>query len=75
MAYSSSDLTNVENAIIALATGTRAVRVTINNKTVEYGQTDIESLRTLRAEIQRDVANNAGTARGYRYIQTGKGYD
>lgn len=75
MAYTSANLTSIENAIIALATGTRAVRVTINNKTVEYGQADMEKLRSLRAEIQKDIVMTAGTGKRYRYLQTSKGYD
>ena len=75
MAYTSTDLTNIESAILALAAGTRAVRVTLNNKTTEYGQVDLEHLRSLRAEIQKDIVMAAGTGKRYRYIQTDKGYN
>jgi hypothetical protein len=36
MAYSSQDLTQVETAIIRLASGNSVVRVTIGDKTVEF---------------------------------------
>jgi len=74
MAYSSADLTSVEAAIVALATGERAVRVTINNKTIEYGQADISRLEHLRGVMQEEIASNT-TGKRYRYAQTSKGYD
>jgi len=47
MSYTSTDLTSVEAAIVTLATGERQVRVTINNKTIEYGQADLSKLEHL----------------------------
>ena len=74
MPFTSTDLTSVEAAIVALATGERQVRVTINNKTIEYGQTDLAKLEHLRGVMQAEIANAAGTGRRSRYAQTSKGY-
>ena len=67
MAYTSSDLTNIETAILALATGTRLVRVTINGKTKEYAQADLKQLEALRNTIKSEV--NA-TALKPRFVLT-----
>jgi hypothetical protein len=74
MSYTSTDLTSVEAAIVALATGERHVRVTINNKTIEYAQTDMAKLEHLRGVMQAEIANAAGTGNRSRYVQTSKGY-
>ena len=75
MSYTSTDLTSVEAAIVALATGERQVRVTINNKTIEYGQADLSKLEHLRGIMQAEIAAAAGTGTRHRYVQTSKGYD
>ena len=51
MAFTSSDLASIEAAIVALATGERAVRVTLNAKTTEYAEADLDKLLKLRAVI------------------------
>jgi len=71
MAFSASDLANIESAIVALATGSRAARVTIGDKTIQYSETDIAKLQSLRAMIQAEVgttiprayARNGGRAK------------
>ena len=75
MSFTSTDLTSVEAAIVALASGERQVRVTINNKTIEYGQADLVKLQRLRGLIQAEIANAAGTGTRSRFVQTSKGYD
>ncbi|MFZ7126403.1 MAG: gpW family head-tail joining protein [Desulfobacterales bacterium] len=59
MAFTSTDLSNVESAIVSLSTGTQAVRVTVNGKSVEYQQSSLESLLRLRNVIQADVHASA----------------
>jgi hypothetical protein len=70
--YTSTDLTNVQAAIVALATGSRKVSMTIGDKTTTYAQAQLPELRALRDEIQTEVAAAAG---GRRFVltQTSKG--
>ena len=71
MAFSASDLSSIESAIIALATGTRTVRVTMGDKTIQYSESDISKLQALRAMIQAEIgttiprayAKNGGRAK------------
>ena len=73
MAYTSADLTNVEQAIIALASGTKIVRMTIGDKSFEYGQADISDLKKLRAEIHAELAESTIRPK-FVLTQTGKGF-
>ena len=57
MSYTSTDLTNIESAILALATGTRKVRATIGDKTFEFAETDLGELRVLKSEIEASLGN------------------
>lgn len=60
MAYTSSDLTAVSSAIIALASGTRVVSVTLSSgKSIQYGQANLAELKDLRSEIKAEI--NAAT--------------
>jgi hypothetical protein len=66
MAYTSTDLDNVRAARLALAQGTRKVRVTIADKTVEYAFSDDDKLARLEAKIEAELAaaeRAAGTTR------------
>jgi hypothetical protein len=70
LAFTSTDLSNIDAAIVALATGTRIVRVTINGKQIQYAEADISRLQELRSIIQKEIgttqprayARNAGRA-------------
>jgi len=55
MSWSESDLDKVKDAIIALATGERVVSVTVDGRTTQYAQTDLDKLKSLRDEIQSDL--------------------
>ena len=55
MAYTETDLTNVEAAIRALMAGTRTIRVSMGDKMVEFAQADLKTLRELKQEILLDV--------------------
>jgi len=72
MAYTSTDLANVQAAVTALATGTRKVSVSLNGKTVQYGQVQLPELMTLRDQIQAEVSAADGRRR-FVLISTSKG--
>ncbi len=72
MAYSQTDLDNVQTALVLLATGKRAVRVTVGGKTLEFANPDISKLRQLLSEIKADVAAAAGGSQ-YYLTSTSKG--
>jgi len=72
MAYTSTDLTNVEAAISSLMSGTRNVRFTMGDKSFEYAQTDLKALRELRQDILDEVQTAAVRPRFF-LASTGKG--
>jgi hypothetical protein len=59
MAYTSTDLANVERAIIDLATNKRTVKVRIGSDEFQYSLVDLPQLRALRNEIAAEVADAA----------------
>lgn len=59
MAYTSTDLANVERAIIDLATNKRPVKVRIGSDEFQYSMVDLPQLRALRNEIAAEVADSA----------------
>jgi len=69
--YTQSDLASVKAAVLALATGERAVTVTLSGTRIEYGQAELKDLRSLQAEIQRDL--QASTSTRVYAIKTSKG--
>jgi len=72
MSYTAIDLTNVQAAIIALATGSRKVSLSIGDKTLTYAHAQINELRVLRDEIQAEVNDTAGR-NSFILTQTSKG--
>lgn len=71
MAYTSTDLTNVEAAIRAIIAGTRTVRLTMGDKSIEYSAVDLPTLRALRAEIAAEAGITAGTYSPRTYAKQG----
>ena len=71
MTFTATDLSNVQTALIALATGQRVVSLSIGDKTITYGQAQINELRALRDEIRSEFE----TANQRRFVlaQTNKG--
>jgi hypothetical protein len=59
MAFTSTDLTAIEQAMVAIASGERVVEVTIAGKTIKYQAADLNKLQQLRNMIQADVNNSA----------------
>jgi len=57
MAFTSTDLANIESAIIALATGDKVVQVIVGDKNIKYADTDLTKLRELRSLIQTELGN------------------
>lgn len=71
MAYTSDDLAQVRQAILALAAGTRVARITYQGKTIEYGSADMDKLVQLEAQIAARLS--AGKRRRTRLTTTTKG--
>jgi hypothetical protein len=64
MAFTSTDLTAVESAMVAIASGERVIEVVIAGKTIKYQAADLTKLQHLRNIIQADV-NNAADGSGF----------
>ena len=73
MAYTQTDLVNVEAAIAAIVAGERVVSVTIDGETVQYQQTEITKLMAVRREIMAELQANTTNQRNIYFTQTGKG--
>jgi hypothetical protein len=74
MAYTSTDLDDIIAAIVALAKGQRVVSVRLDGKDIQYGQVDLPALRSLRAEIENELAVAAGVVADHAYLTGSKGY-
>jgi len=76
MAFTSTDLTNIETALTKLATGARVVECTIDGDTVIYNRTNIKDLLALRDRIKGEIATAASTSNygRARVAVTTKGY-
>lgn len=55
MAFTSTDLSNIEAAIVALATGTREVSVSINGKRIDYAECDLNKLTALKTLVSQSL--------------------
>jgi hypothetical protein len=55
MAFTSTDLTNIEAAIIDLATGAREVQVAVGDRSIRYAECDMDKLQALRSIVQAQV--------------------
>ena len=58
MAYTQTDLDNIDQAILDFALGNRAGTVTIGGHTVEYAEVTLEQLRALRDVIAVDLVSD-----------------
>lgn len=59
MSYTQQDLTEIHDAIMALARGERVVSVTVDGRTTQYASTDIEKLKSLRNEIVSEQGDSS----------------
>lgn len=71
-----ADYLAIRSAIVELATGTSVVRLTVNGKTTEFGQTDIATLRVLRDELAEELRVLTGRNAEYKChkAMTSKGF-
>ncbi len=61
MAFTATDLTNVEQAMVDIATGKRVVQVDVGGKSRQFQAVSIDKLQKLRSIIQADINAAAGT--------------
>ena len=74
MAFTSTDLANVEAAIVALAAGSRIVSVTVGDHTIQYSEARLDRLKALRDEIMAEIQSVAVTPRRHFVLtSTSKG--
>jgi len=64
MAFTSTDLSNVEQAIIDIATGKRIVEIEVGGKSRQFQAASLDKLQKLRSIIKADV-NNASNNSGF----------
>jgi len=69
--YTTTDLTNVEEAIRAIIAGEREVSMTMDGKSATYTDANLKDLQSLRTEIINDIAINAGTCSLRTYAKQG----
>jgi len=69
MAFTAANLTTIENALVALASGQRKVRLSIGDKSWEYSDVDLPKLRAFRDQVAAEVS----TAPRCYLITTSKG--
>jgi hypothetical protein len=72
MGYSEADLAAIETAILELAQGKRVVSVTMDGRTVQWQQADLDKLIALRNQIQSESQAAAGRPR-FVLTSTSKG--
>lgn len=75
MAWSEADLTAVQTAIMALVNGQAVVSASFSGQTIAYTRADLDKLRSLRAEMLREVDDADSTRSRIKLTanRTGKG--
>ena len=74
MAYTTTDLETITQAIIALSAGKRRVRVIVAGAQVEYATANLDALRALRAEISDFLAVSSASNNNFCLVTASKGY-
>jgi len=74
MAFTATDLTNIEIAIVKLATGTLVWECNIDGDLVQYNRTDLKDIMALRDKIKQELASTAASYSRVRVAVTSKGY-
>ena len=72
MAYTQTDLTNVEKAIVALGKGELIVEVSVDGRTTKYAQASLDVLKQVKADIESSLATV--TKKRTRLFSTTKGF-
>ena len=71
MAFTATDLTNIEAAIRAIVAGTRKVSMTMGDKAFQYTASDLPTLYKLRTAVEYEVGLAAGTYAPRTYAKNG----
>lgn len=71
MAYTSTDLTNIEAAIRAIIAGTRTVTLSMGDKSITYTAVDLPNLLKLRDLIKYEVGVASGAYSPRTYAKQG----
>lgn len=77
MAFTATDLANIESAIVKLASGVLVVECEINGDMVQYNRANLKQMLALRDLIKSELAAESSTysSRGNtRIAVTTKGY-
>ena len=72
MAFTATDLTNIDAALVALARGQRKVRLTMGDKSIEYSNVDIDKLQKFREVVAAELAASSAAPR-YFLTSSSKG--
>ena len=70
MAYDATLLAAIDAAIASLVAGTRTVMLTMGDKTIQYGQTNLTELRALRDSVAEQIAQQDALTPKPRYVVT-----
>lgn len=71
MAWTETDLENIETAIRAIIAGTRKVSATIGDKSFQYTAADLPTLYKLLAIVTYEIGLAAGTYAPRTYAKDG----
>jgi hypothetical protein len=71
MAFTATDLTNIEAAIRAIIVGTRTVSLTLGDKSITYTAADLPTLQKMRADITYEIGLADGTYVPRTYAKNG----
>ena len=61
MAFTATDLANIESAMVDLALGKRVVQVDFGGKTRQFQSVDLNKLQKLRDMVKADVLSASGS--------------
>ncbi|WP_447556419.1 gpW family head-tail joining protein [Vreelandella sp. EE22] len=73
MAYTTEQLAEVRQAIVALSTGQRVVSITQNGRKVEFAQANLGDLKAFEREMARSLLAGQRRRSRTRSVVTGKG--
>lgn len=71
MSFTTTDLSSIEAALIALAGGSRVERVVVDGEVINYTPATINELLALRDRVKAEVDVSAGTVTLRTYAKNG----